>query len=125
MTLQFPKFVEYDQEGQLSVLRCKICGTVIGERAERSHGFKRLPDGRMIERISDQFHRNNLYCEIKIAFEDGSAHVTNGCKNCLVGLTDGAILSELEQADMLEQKLKPRTAIVAEVVEVKAGGGIA
>lgn len=124
MTIAFPKFTEYSQEGELVRLRCKICGTVIGERAERSHGFKRLPDGRMIERISDQFHRNNLYCEIKISFEDGSAHVTNGCKNCLVGLTDGAILSELEQVDMTEQGFKPRTAIVLEVVEVKAGGGI-
>jgi hypothetical protein len=124
VTLALRKFVTYGNDGQMAVLHCKICGVVIGEKQERTVGFRHGPDGRVIERVLEGFARNHLYMEIKITFEDGSAHVTNGCKNCLTGLTDGARLSELEQCDMEEQGLKARTVSAVEVIETKIGGGI-
>jgi hypothetical protein len=83
-----------------------------------------MPNGQMIERVVEGFMRNHLYCEMKIEFEDGSQHVTNGCKDCLVGLKDAAILQELEECDMSEQKLKARSAGAIDVLEVKVGGGV-
>lgn len=125
MTIAVRDFVIYDQDGGLSRLHCKICGVVIGERTMRPIGLRRLPDGRMIERVLESFSRNHLYCEVKMSFEDGSAHVTHGCKDCLTGLTDPALLVELEQVDMENMGLKSRNSPVLERVEFKVGGGIA
>jgi hypothetical protein len=118
-----PNFVRYSSGGELEVLLCKLCGVVIGEKQHRTIGFRTAPNGQKIERIVENFVRNHLYCEIKIVYEDGSAHVTNGCKTCLNGPLSVEALDELTFVDEQDLKLSlGRKA--AEVVERKIGGGI-
>jgi hypothetical protein len=117
-------FAQMGPDGTLERLQCKICGTVIGEKQQRTIGFRKAPDGRVIERIIEGFTRNHLYTEIKIIFDDGSAHVTNGCKTCLMGNLSVEALSELTSIDERDLKLSPRKGAVIEVVETKIGGGI-
>lgn len=59
------KFVERSPQGHINALFCKLCGKKIGFRDRRG------------------FHRTDDYAEVKIRFDDGSYHVTNGCKRCL------------------------------------------
>lgn len=116
-------FARLAPDGILERLQCKVCGAVIGEKQYRTIGFRTAPNGQKIERIVESFARNHLYYEIKIACEDGSAHVTNGCKNCLGGSLSVDLLDELLWTDEqdLGIKLGRRSA---EVVERKLGGGI-
>jgi hypothetical protein len=118
------KFAQVGSDGELQRLQCKICGTVIGEKQQRTIGFRKAPDGRVIERIIEGFTRNHLYTEIKIIYDDGSAHVTNGCKNCLMGHLSVEALAELTAVDERDLKMVPRRGTPIEVVETKIGGGI-
>jgi len=117
-------FARLTAEGALDRLHCKMCGRIIGETQQRTVGFKERPDGRIIERIVESFTRNNLYMEVKIAFNDGSAHVTNGCSDCLSGNLGEEILAELTQADEEEQERPVSERKPIGVVKTRLGGGI-
>ena len=109
--------------GELETLLCKLCGVVIGEKQQRTIGFRTAPNGQKVERIVESFTRNHLYCEIKILFDDGSAHVTNGCKTCMNGPLPVEVLDEITFVDEQEMNLELNRKAV-EVVERKIGGGI-
>ena len=116
-------FARLGPGGELQTLLCKLCGTVIGEKQLRTVGFRTAPNGQKIERIVESFVRNHLYMEIKIAYDDGSFHVTNGCKKCLNGSLIVDILDDITFTDQKDLGLNlPRRAV--EVVEKKIGGGI-
>jgi hypothetical protein len=122
--IKVEKFARFGDNGELRTLYCKLCGVVIGENQQRTIGFRTLPNGQKVERVLEGFLRNHLYMEIKIVFDDGSAHVTNGCKNCLTGDLGGEILAQLTSTDELEQKLKASNRKPLGIVEAVLGGGI-
>jgi hypothetical protein len=122
--VKYKNFVTKTPDGVLSRLQCKLCGTVIGEIQMRTVGFRERPNGRIVERIVENFTRNHLYSEIKIACEDGSAHVTNGCHKCLTGELSVEVLEELIQTDEEEQELSPSARKVTRVLKTLQGGGI-
>lgn len=117
-------FVRLAQDGTIERLYCKLCGTIIGEVQHQTIGFRERPDGRLVERILEGFYRNHMYMEVKISFEDGSAHVTNGCKKCLMGDLSVEQLDELTQTDEEEQGLSISGRKSRAIVEQKFGGGI-
>lgn len=114
MALIKRNFVTYGPLGVVLALDCKICGARIASTQLRpnpgaGHTMK--------------FTRSNLYAEIKFELDDGSYHVTNGCKNCLgMGLTPD-VLQELFDADMedLGQKSGAKPLHVT-VLDLTAGG---
>ncbi len=118
------KFATFSPDGNLELLQCKLCGTVIGEKQLRPIGYKERPDGRIVERIVENFVHNHMYTEVKILCSDGSAHVTNGCHNCLTGELSVEKLEELIQTDEEEQEREPSARTAVGVLKVKKGGGI-
>lgn len=74
-------FVERSPSGAIKALYCKLCRAKIGFRDRE--GFKR----------TDQ------YAEVKIRFDDGSHHVTNGCQKCLRMGMDMAEVLKMYEAD--------------------------
>jgi hypothetical protein len=118
------KFARLTAEGQLDRLQCKLCGVVIGEVQQRPVGMRERPNGRIVERVVENFVRNHLYTEIKIAFEDGSAHVTNGCRNCLVGNLSEEKLNELTYTDEDDLQMTRTGRKPVGVIKTLIGGGI-
>lgn len=110
-------FVTYSPEGSVTELYCKVCGVKIAGMALRS--------GPHINSIPQwKFSRNNFYAEIKIAFDDGSHHVTNGCKNCLSSNMDPELLAELFDVDMEDLgSVDKRNGKPTQVVVYDATGG--
>lgn len=86
-------FITYGPKGLVLAVACKICGTQIANTQEKPGPF---PDSAPVKR----FMRSNLYAEIKFEFDDGSYHVTNGCKNCLSKDMSPELLEQLFLADM-------------------------
>ena len=107
MTLAKPDFAVYTQSGAIKWLYCKVCGAKIGHRDRM--GFVRTPD----------------YAEVKIRFDDGSFHVTSGCKNCLSTKMDKRILQEMYEADCADDKncrMGDRRPVEVVVVSYDQGG---
>lgn len=119
MELRRSNFATYAPNGVLLELFCKICGTQIASTYLRPG-----PHPSSVPQL--KFSRNNLYAEIKMAFEDGSHHVTNGCKNCLGTNMPPELLESLFEADMqdlgaIDQRNGKPTKVV---VYDSTGGGI-
>lgn len=118
MALRKKDFVTYGPKGSVLALDCKICGTRIASTYLRPGPF---PASVPIPKFS----RNNLYAEIKFEFDDGSYHVTNGCKNCLGKDMSPELLQELFNADMEDALVhakagaKPTKVVV---LDTTAGG---
>lgn len=126
-----PAFIRRDEaSAEMQSISCKLCGTVIAERMERIKGFETDRAGNRTKIISREFVRFPFYAEVKIAFDDGSSHVTHGCSKCLhMNLTPG-VLEELHRADQLESPdgytARERARRPVGVVGLKIGGeGIA
>jgi len=111
-------------DGTLTRLHCKICGVVIGETGTRTLDRIRDPGGNIVERVMESFLRNDLYTEMKIAYDDGSAHVTNGCRTCLTTALTMDELAQLTRADEIDLELPHREGKPIAIVKIKAGGGI-
>jgi len=94
-----PNYVQLGPNGEMQEMFCKVCGTAIGGLTEQVKG-RRFEHGVWIEERVERFRRFHNYVELKIAFEDGSAHVTNGCNNCLSESLTPEQLNELHMADM-------------------------
>lgn len=94
-----PAYIKVGPDGSLEELFCKVCGTAIGGMSTQVKG-KRFENGQWIEEHILRFRRYHNYAELKLEFWDGSAHVTNGCRDCLhEGLTFDQMY-ELHCADM-------------------------
>jgi hypothetical protein len=118
------KFARLNPDGQLERLQCKLCGTVIGEVQERTIGTRQRTNGRMVERVIETFTRNHLYTEVKIVYDDGSAHITNGCSRCLTGDLNEEQMDELTYTDEDDLGLKRSGRKPLAVVKALIGGGI-
>lgn len=117
--LKRPNFVIYGQNGSVETLFCKICGDTIAGVTPRIKG-----SGPEINVHVPRFTRFSNYAEVKFAVNDGSYHVTNGCRSCLgSGLTPAA-LQELYEADMADLGVLPlgRTAETLIAVDYTAQG---
>lgn len=119
--VDFAKF-----EGSTLVrLHCKICGTIIGEMMARPMERGQTPDGRIVERFVERFCRLSNYCEMKIVYEDGSAHITNGCVSCLTKIKfDEFDLQRLTEVDEIDLGLPHRNGAPIGIMQIKPGGGI-
>ena len=79
-----PECVEYDRNGRVSKIFCKICGCIIAHSLRRG------------------LHRLSRYAEVKIQFADGSHHVTNLCLDCVTRHRKNEdILLAIHEADIL------------------------
>ena len=91
-----PNYITYTDTGAINNIFCKQCGTPIA-------GFVSVPVTPTTRGI--RWRRFPNYAEIKMEFDDGHFHVTNGCKACLsLGLSPG-VLHELHNADMTEMHI--------------------
>jgi len=123
-----PTFVRKDEQGTLRELMCKMCGTVIAGFTERIVGYEMDRAGNKVKVVSRQFTRFHNYTELKIAFSDGSFHVTNGCSACLSMSLPPAALDELHRADQEEspdgytERERERADPTAVAVRHDAGG---
>jgi hypothetical protein len=113
------------ENGILVRLYCKMCGTIIGELTNRPLERKLAPNGTIIERHTERFCRTADYCEMKIVYEDGSAHITHGCKSCLQGTQfDEYDLQRITEIDEVDLNLPHREAAPVGIAQIKVGGGI-
>jgi hypothetical protein len=124
--VQRPNYVLYGPNGELEELFCKVCGTAIGGMTEQVKG-RRFEHGQWIEERILRFRRFHNYVELKMDFQDGSAHVTNGCRNCLhEGLTSDQMY-ELHLADMeldgAPYTIKSKARVPKGVVAIRSDGG--
>lgn len=100
-------FVDYGPKGQVLGLYCKLCGDAIaGVQARR---VSPVPGAAM----AMKFLRYSNYAEIKIAFNDGSHHVTHGCKKCLGTNMAPDVLQALYEADVLDALTNSKAGAVA------------
>lgn len=128
--VQRPRYVLQGPMGDILELFCKICGSAIAGKRTQVTGRRRTMTGEWIEDHLQTFVRFNNYGEIKIEFEDGSFHVTNGCSQCLNINLAPDVLFELHNADMdVEESIGgeiARTKTPLRVVAIRTdGGGIA
>lgn len=128
MFVQRPSYIILTRTGGLQEIFCKACGTSIGGVQETIKGRRREGDGRWVEDRTSGFRRFSNYVEIKMQFEDGSFHVTNGCRNCLNDKLTPEQLQELHHADMdiegtpSSQAMKERKPVRVVVFRPDAGG---
>lgn len=81
--LEKPDYIQRDSKGRVWRVFCKVCGYIICEQRKRT------------------FWRSNIYSEMKIEWADGSAHVTNLCRNCIpLVRRDPEALMAIYQADI-------------------------
>lgn len=85
--------IEYSSEGTIASLFCKVCGTPIASTQLRV--IQVVPETKRIMRFS----RHDNYTEIKIAFTDGSFHVTHGCSSCMKKGLSPELLNDIYLAD--------------------------
>lgn len=97
--LKRPDFVTYDADGSLNRVYCKMCGVEIAGLVERPKG-----SGPKNSIMVTKFIRFPNYAEIKMEFDDGSFHVTNGCNVCLHEELSANDLLDLYLADCADQK---------------------
>lgn len=96
--------------GAIEEIRCKLCGTVIQELVEHhSAGMaktRKAVDGTVIRTVRLVIRPTTNYQEMTIRFEDGSGHVTHGCRSCLAkARTDNNVLKQLMVSDITDQLL--------------------
>jgi hypothetical protein len=87
------------KDGKVHSIQCKMCGATIADTVERTIGFEVNRRGERIRVVNRQLTYLPNYREIKIEFDDGSSHVTNGCANCLSEKLHPSILDEMHHAD--------------------------
>lgn len=91
-----PNYITYTDTGAIDNIFCKQCGAPIA-------GFVSVPVTTKTRGI--RWRRFPNYAEIKMQFDDGHYHVTNGCKACLnLGLPANT-LWDMYAADMTEMKI--------------------
>lgn len=90
-------FIEYDTDGSIKKMFCKICGTPIAGTVYRPKG-----SGLKIDQLVEKFIRFPVYAEMKMECNDGSYHVTHGCKDCITTMQPIKVLRELYISDMEE-----------------------
>ena len=122
-----PNFVRYGPKGELEELFCKVCGSAIGGMTEQVKG-RRFENNQWIEERILRFRRFHNYVEIKMEFQDGSAHVTNGCRNCLNEKLTFDQMYELHIADMemegdLPHVKQTKRRAPKRVVAIRSDGG--
>jgi hypothetical protein len=100
--IKCPKFIRKAETGEMDAISCKICGTVIAERMERPIGFETDRAGNRIKVVAREFVYVPNYMEIRIAFDDGSHHITHGCSACLTANLTPEVLEELHVADQID-----------------------
>lgn len=91
------KFVTYDEKGAIKKMYCKVCGEPIAGTEMRPKG-----SGPDITVMVPKFMRYANYAEAKFYFNDGSHHVTNGCRNCLTNALTPQQMHTLYRVDMEE-----------------------
>lgn len=97
-----PNYVIFGPGNRIEELFCKVCGSAIAGMQSTIKGRRLDPATKQwIEEHVLEFRRFHNYAELKMQFEDGSYHVTNGCKTCLSGTLPIEKLHELHIADML------------------------
>lgn len=125
-----PNYVRKDpNSSETEAISCKICGTVIAEKMERTIGYETDRAGNRIRVVARQFVYLPTYTEIKIVFEDGSDHVTNGCSNCMHDQLKPEVLDEIHRADQEQSpdgytERERNRHSVGVIGVVKGGGGI-
>jgi len=97
---------------------------VIGELGTTPVGRYQDSLGRIIEKHVEAFTRNDFYTELKIAYEDGSFHITNGCKNCLHQSLTIDQLAQITEVDEDDLELPHRNGAPVGIMKIKLGGGI-
>lgn len=95
-------FIEYDSDGAIKRMFCKICGTAIAGTTYRPKG-----SGLKIDQLVEKFIRFPVYAEMKLECNDGSFHVTHGCKDCITTMQPIAVLRELWRSDLEEAGMVP------------------
>lgn len=112
-------YVIFDKMGGIQKIFCKVCGSGIAGTTERPRG-----SGPMADQMVERFMRFPNYVEAKFEFDDGSFHVTSGCRDCVHAGIDRQTMLELYQADMAEMKMPAGDRTPIQVIAVKPGGGI-
>lgn len=106
--VRVPDFARHDDAGRLASLRCKLCGTVIGEVTTKIIRRYVQNDGRTIEQVETRFRRNSMYAEVLVDMDTPKGvterHGTCGCKKCFAGKLKPAVLHELVRCDYEEQQ---------------------
>lgn len=129
-TVLRPNYVIYDDVGAIKELFCKVCGSAIAGVQESVRGMRQTRQGLWVEERVLAWRRFPNYAELKMEFEDGSFHVTNGCRNCLTEALTNEQLHELMHADMsmegTENAEASKERVAARIVAIRTdGGGIA
>jgi hypothetical protein len=127
MTLARPNYMCYHSNNEVKEIFCKLCGAQIaGERRVLLNTRKDKNTGKIIEEYSVKFQRLPTYAELKMQFEDGSYHVTNGCSSCMQMHLHPEVLQELYDADAEEMKpelnMPPRKAVKAVAIATDQKG---
>jgi hypothetical protein len=116
---------------QIEELFCKVCGSAIGGMTSQVKGRRfESATKTWIEEHVLEFRRFHNYAELKMQFEDGSYHVTNGCRTCLSATLIPEQLHELHIADMeVEDMIYPgqeehmaRIPVSAVAIRIDGGG---
>lgn len=122
-----PNYVTYGEDKSVEEIFCKVCGSPIAGMRARSAGRRLTRDRQWVELVEIRFRRLSNYTDLKIQFEDGSYHVTNGCKNCLSENLTIEQMTELHVADMLLEDWPGRdlqiTRVPLQVVAIRRDGG--
>lgn len=113
-----PEYVEWDGN-KISRIYCKVCGKAIAGTVDRPSG-----SGPYTKVMAKRFKRFSTYAEVKFLCDDGSFHVTNGCVLCLVGIIDPDIMTEMLQADAIEQERDDKRTVVRCVAVDTSGAGL-
>lgn len=127
-----PSYVTFTPNGEITELFCKVCGSQIGGIEDTVQGRSLdKTTNKWVERVVRQFRRFSGYTEMKMEFEDGSAHVTNGCNKCMTEHLNKDDLTAIYNADLDIEAVagnphvkKLRERIPTRVVAVRVGGGI-
>ena len=117
MTLVRPNYVEY-RDGQVNRIFCQVCGIDIAGMVDRPKG-----SGPNAEKLVAKFKRFPTYAEVKFRHSDGSFHVSNGCRKCMMQLTVPTA-QEMYVADMAEMKMEADKTVVAVVAVDTSGSGL-
>jgi len=134
--LEYPNYISYSPGGHsIAEMRCKGCGIPIAqvrdiETRTITESHRALDRPKTIRQEVRIFKRLENYTELKIEFENGTFHVTNGCAGCLIEDISVEKLRELLIADveMSPEGFRQRDIdrVVKGVAQIKRGaGGIA
>ena len=74
--------------------------------------------------MTQRFKRFSIYAEAKFLCDDGSFHVTNGCRGCLSRLESLEEMTEMLVADMAQQGREEKRTVVKLVALDTSGQGL-